>query len=360
MSRRAWIIGTGLIGGSIGLALRQRGWLVSGTDMNAEEAERALDKGALDSIGPDPEAEVVFVAVPASSVVSVAAEALRTAPQAVVSDVAGVKSRIVTGVAALEPGSDAARRFVGGHPMAGSEKDGVAGADGSLFQGRAWVLTPTGSTDPEAFARLHGVVTSLGARVIATSPERHDSLVALVSHVPHLLAATLMGLAGEEAEDSAELLPLAAGGFRDMTRVAAGSPDFWPDICAENSPAIVSVLTELSHRLDALARLVGGGDREALLDLLRRARAARSSLPALPTPPETVTEIRVPVQDRPGALAEVTTLASQLSVNIADVEIAHSPEGGGGVLVMLVDGRDAARFSDSLAARGYPCQVRGL
>ena len=126
--------------------------------------------------------------------------------------------------------------FVGGHPMAGSEQVGIDGADPDLFVGATWVLTPTATTDPDAYARLQSVVTSLGAEVLALPPSSTTRLVAMVSHVPHLTAATLMNLADRAAEEHGALLRLAAGGFRDMTRIAAGQPGIWPDVCAENAP----------------------------------------------------------------------------------------------------------------------------
>ncbi|MGH9069011.1 MAG: prephenate dehydrogenase, partial [Acidimicrobiales bacterium] len=237
-ARRAVVVGTGLIGGSVGLALRARGWRVTGRDTDPARAAAALEAGALDAVGEDPGAEVTFVATPVSAVVEVARAALGSGPaDQVVTDVGGVKGPLVAAVD--HP------RFVGGHPMAGSEQDGVEGADASLFEGATWVLTPTPATDPVAFARLRSVVSSLGADVIAVAPEAHDVLVATVSHVPHLTAATLMGLAADGATEHAALLRLAAGGFRDMTRIAAGHPGIWPDICAENRDAIVASLDRL-------------------------------------------------------------------------------------------------------------------
>ena len=142
-----------------------------------------------------------------------------------ITDVSGVKTSIVE--EADHP------RFIGGHPMAGSEQTGLRGADPDLFVGAVWALTPTAATELEAFDRLKGVVTSLGADVLVLSAADHDRLVAVVSHVPHLVAATLMNAATDGAEQDRTLLRLAAGGFRDMTRVAAGHPGIWPDICAE-------------------------------------------------------------------------------------------------------------------------------
>jgi prephenate dehydrogenase len=244
--------------------------------------------------------------------------------------------------------------------MAGSEQEGVDGADAELFVGATWVLTPTVETDPDAYTRVRSVVSTLGADVVALTPEQHDGLVAVVSHVPHLTAATLMGLASERAEEHAALLRLAAGGFRDMTRVASGHPGIWPDICAENREAIVAALDTLVRALNATRDVVSNGDRDALLGMLERARAARVSLPTPAVRPEDLAEIRLPVPDRPGVLAEVTTLASELGVNIEDLEIAHSAEGPRGVLVLIVEASATDLVRGALLARGYRPTARPL
>src|SRR5438093_2016955 len=276
-TRRAALVGTGLIGGSIGLALRARGWHVTGRDQDEGRTARAFERGALDAVGADPSADVTFVATPVSAVAGEARAVLagQTSSQntasGVVTDVGSVKAPIVAAVD--HP------RFVGGHPMAGSEQEGVDGADGELFEGATWVLTPTEATDPEAYARLRTIVSSFGAEVIAVPPRRHDDLVAVVSHVPHLTAAALMGIAAAGAEEHAALLRLAAGGFRDMTRIAAGHPGIWPDICAENREAITAGLDGLVAALTDLRSVVAGADRGGLLRTLERARTARINLP---------------------------------------------------------------------------------
>jgi prephenate dehydrogenase len=348
---RAVIVGTGLIGGSIGLALRARGWHVTGRDVDPARAERAVVLGALDAVGDDPGADVTFVCTPVLTIPAEARAALAAGP-GLVTDVGSVKGPVTAAVG--DP------RFVGGHPMAGSEQDGVDGADATLFEGATWVLTPTVDTDPQAFARIRTVVTSLGADVVALPPARHDELVALVSHVPHLAAATLMALAADGADEHAAVLRLAAGGFRDMTRVAAGSPAIWPDICAENCDAIVDSLDRLVDALTRMRQLVASGDRAGLLVALERARAARVNLPRRVPVPEELAEVRVPVPDRPGVLAEVTTLLGELGVNIVDLEIAHSVEGNQGVLVMIVRQEEADGVRAALGDRGYRPSVRVL
>ena len=345
-------MGTGLIGGSIGLALRARGWHVSGTDRDPGRAQRALELGAIQTVGDDADADVTFVATPVTTIADVARAALATCT-GIVTDVGSVKAPVVAAVD--HP------RFVGGHPMAGSEQEGVDGADADLFSGATWVLTPTEGTAPDAYSRLHGIVTSFGANVVAIPPGRHDDLVALVSHVPHLTAATLMTLAGESAEEHATLLRLAAGGFRDMTRIAAGHPGIWPDICSENRDAIVVVLDRLVAALVEMRTVVAEADRDRLLQVLDRARETRTNLPArIAAHPEDVVEVRIPVPDRPGVLAEITTLAGELGVNIHDLEIAHSAEGDRGVLVVIVDAASGDLVRGALLARGFRPAVRGL
>ena len=244
--------------------------------------------------------------------------------------------------------------------MAGSEQVGLDGADPDLFVGATWVLTPTASTEASAYAKVRQVVSSLGAEVVSLSPEQHDTLVAVVSHVPHLTAATLMNLADAASDKHAALLRLAAGGFRDMTRVAAGHPGIWPDVCAANSDAIVATLDELVGELSSHAR--PGGRRATgtgCSTCSRRAAIARRSLPAAAVRPERLAELRVPVPDRPGVLAEITTLAGSLGVNISDLEIAHSAEGERGVLVLVVAADSAHVLQEGLADRGVQVDRQG-
>jgi prephenate dehydrogenase len=345
---RAAIIGTGLIGGSIGLALRTRGWHVVGRDRDEARAGQARDIGALDEVGDDPDAEITFVATPVAAVAEEATRAL--AGVGIVTDVGSTKAAIVRAVG--HP------RFIGGHPMAGSEQEGISGADAELFEGATWVLTPTTATDPASYGRLRAVLSSLGADVVAVDAGRHDDLVAMVSHVPHLTAVMLMSLAADRAEEHATLLRLAAGGFRDMTRIAAGHPGIWPDICSENRDAIVATIDRLVAGLADIRGIVATGDRERLVTMLERARAARVNLPSRVPRPEDVVEVRVPVPDRPGVLAEVTTLAGELDVNIYDLEIAHSAEGDRGVLLVVVAAGDADLVRGGLLARGYRPSVQ--
>jgi prephenate dehydrogenase len=341
---RAAVIGTGLIGGSIGMRLRRVGWHVTGRDREVAHAARAHALGALDAVGDDPEATITFVATPVRSVADEARWALGLG-NGLVTDVGGVKASIVDAVA--DP------RFVGGHPMAGSELDGVDGATPDLFEGATWVLTPTSGTDAAAYAQVRQIVGTLGAEVVTLPPDRHDALVAVVSHVPHLTAATLMRLADGYSEEHRALLRLAAGGFRDMTRIASGQPGIWPDICSDNRAAIVGVLDELTAALQHMRDIVTNGDRAGLMAVLDQARAARVNLPAQRRSAADLREVRIPVPDRPGVVADVAILAADLDVNIVDLEIMHSTEGPQGVLVMLIESAATEAFRRELVERGY-------
>jgi len=340
-----------LIGASIALALKGAGWNVSGDDTRGPTVTTALDRGIIDESGLDVGAEITFVAVPVRSTTN---EVLRALAETTgtVTDVGSVKTPVCRSVE--HP------RFIGGHPMAGSEFDGIDAAQADLFHSAVWVLTPLEGSDDATFAQVNGIISSFGADVVALSPERHDELVAVVSHVPHLAAATLMGLASSRSEEHAALLRLAAGGFRDMTRVASGQPGIWIDICAENKTAITSALGELIAGLSNVRDLIAADDHETLRSTLQAARDARSNLPTRVVHPEDLAEVRIPIPDRAGSAAELFTLAGELSVNIANFEVVHVAESNRGVAVVLIDSTKSEIFRGGLIARGFRPSVQAL
>ncbi len=348
-ARRANVVGVGLIGGSIALGLRDAGWHVSGEDLDPAVLALAMDLNVLDAIGVDPDAEITFVATPVSGVAAAVASALATT-QGFVTDVGSVKAPIA---AAVTDG-----RFVAGHPMAGSEQDGVAGARPAMFRNATWVLTPTDATSDDAYTAVRQVVRELGAEVVSMDPGQHDAAVARISHVPHLTAATLMVMAGGGTFDDDAVLRLAAGGFRDMTRIAAGHPRIWLDICAENRSSILDGIDDLVAALGEARRIVDRGDRDGLEALLTGARQARVNLPSGIPQGLALCEVRVTMPDRPGELARLTTLAPE--VNIYDFEIAHSVEGGRGVAIMVVALDDQPSFAAQLSDAGYRSSMRKL
>lgn len=346
---RANIVGTGLIGGSIGLALRELGWFVTGGDADEARTAEALASGAIDAIGLDPAAAITFIATPVAQVVEQVERALvRTS--GVVTDVASVKGSIAAKI------RDS--RFVPGHPMAGSEQEGLKGARAEIFSGAVWVLTPGETTAEHAYTQVRTIVRSLGADVVSLGPDEHDKVVATVSHVPHLAATSLMVLADDAAAEHQVLLRLAAGGFRDMTRIASGHPGIWPDICVENKTAIAASLDGLIARLTTIRDHIVDSDHGAIHAQLVRARTARTNLPTGMPEGLALAEFRVPIPDRAGEIARLTTLAPE--VNIYDFEIAHSTEGSEGVAVMVVGLADADAFFAQLTDAGYHPAFRPL
>jgi prephenate dehydrogenase len=207
---------------------------------------------------------------------------------------------------------------------------------------------------------MHDLVVALGADPLTLDPIAHDRMVATVSHVPHLAAATLMNVANRRSDEHLAMLRLAAGGFRDMTRIASGSPEIWPSICLQNSEAITDALDEVITSLGALRESVASGEAEQIRATLIDARSARENLPTASALPPGLAEVRVRIKDQRGELAAITGLAAELDVNIFDLEIAHSAEGPTGVIVLLVDADAADVLRGGLLARGYRPSVRPL
>jgi prephenate dehydrogenase len=354
------VVGTGLIGGSLALALRRAGLRVQGYDADAAVLARAVERGVIDEAAPSladayAGVDAAFVAVTVSAVAGAVSAALDAGVGAV-SDVGSVKGPVVRALQAQA--GPAASRFVGGHPMAGSAgEEGIEGADADLFLGAAWVLTPTADTDPAAFTAVRDLVALTGAKIIAVDPELHDDLVAMVSHLPHLAASAVMHLAADD-EDHDTLLRLAGGNFRALTRVSGRSAGIWPDICVENQAAILHILDRYMKELERVRELVAAAERAPLLDFFEIARAEVSNLPERSAGAGPLVELSMPVPDRPGVLAEVTTMAGRRGVNIVDLDISHGPTGG--VLLMVVPASGADLIVAGLDELGYQTSRREL
>lgn len=282
LCRTAAILGLGLLGGSLGMALRRRGLAseVRGYARRAETVREAIAAGAVDRAGTGLDealegADLVVVCTPVSQMGPLLGRATnRLAPGAVVTDVGSVKAAVVE---VLEPlVREAGGRFVGSHPMAGSERTGVGAAREDLFSGAMAVVTPTPGSDGAAVDSVCGLWEAVGSRVLRMTPARHDELVARSSHLPHFVAAALAGhvLAPEFGEDQGRL---CATGFRDTTRVASGSPEMWRDIALGNAGALLAALDGLGAELDAVRAMVKAGDGPALEAWLRNAKARRDA-----------------------------------------------------------------------------------
>jgi prephenate dehydrogenase len=351
--RRLAIVGTGLIGASVGLAARAagvgevRGWDVDPGALQVAAERKAVDEAASLQEALDG-AELAVVAAPVAQLPLEVANVLAASGEATtVTDVGSTKGAVARAV------TDA--RFIGGHPVCGSHTHGAAHANGELFQGATWFLTPAAATDPERYRMLHGFVASLGAVPVAVDPEAHDRLVALTSHLPHALANLLLNQAGASRIDGHEPLAAAGGSLRDMTRVAGANPRIWVDIFLDNADALSAALAEHRRRVEQVERALAAGDGGFLARWIAEASGNRRRMLAEAyEQPGALQRLRVHVPDRPGVLAGITQALGAERINIEDFELQHMSRERGGTLTVLVAGEDeAARAGDVLEAQGY-------
>ena len=350
------LAGVGLLGGSIGLGLHQRflARRVIGLDPDPVALEAARGLGVIDSARLEPgpwlaEADLVVLATPVRSLERLARElAPHLREDAIVTDVGSVKAPLVRALTDL--------RFVGGHPMAGSERDGVLNADAALLENAVWVLTPDHSTDAAALTMVSELVRGLGARPIEVPPELHDRLVATVSHLPYLAAVALTKAVGE-ADERDLLALLAAGGFRDLTRVASGSPRMSRDMVVANGAAVRDALRDFSRQLEAVAALLD--EPEALLAVAEQAKRQRDALPIVRrTLLPARFEVVIAVPDKPGELMRITSALGEAGVNIKDIEVLGVRESGGAMRLAFADHEALQRGTEALRAAGYEARGR--
>jgi prephenate dehydrogenase len=237
--------------------------------------------------------------------------------------------------------------------MGGSERSGPEHASASVVDGIVWVVTPHAGTDGAHADTLESWIERLGARPVRMTPERHDRLVAMVSHLPQVASTSLMGLAAMEEADEPEILLLAAGGFRDLTRLAASQPSLWSEILVANRDQVASSIELFAARLLSLRDAIARGDAPAVEDVFDRAKQARLGLATKPTVRSGVAVWQVEIPDEPGALARITAVLGAGKVNIEDLQIVHSPEGGRGTVHLTVAASTAVSCADVLTAGGY-------
>lgn len=367
---RLVVIGLGLIGGSVALAARRAdsGRSIRAVDPDASTLRFALERGIADeALTPDRAlaagwfrpgaADLVVLGTPVEATRTWLALLAEQGFDGIVTDTGSTKAPVIAAVPAGTP-----YRFVGGHPMAGSERSGITAASGDLFSGAYYILTPTSSTDMDAYRAVHAFAASLGARLVSVDAAVHDEAVATVSHVPHVAAAALVTLAGNRAEEGgSDLLRLAAGGFKDTTRVAAGSPGLWTGICLDNARALASGIAELETVLGTFRRAVEEGDAEAVHQWLEQAAERRRALPAQWVPATSaLQELAVPITDQPGAVARVTTAVSRAGCNIEDIDIDHQSEDRAVLHLVLTDEGDVRALIDDLTTQGFAPTLRAL
>jgi len=359
---RLAIVGTGLIGASVGLAAKQAGVeQVAGFDPDSEALRIAHERGAVDLAAATPTeavaaAELVIVAAPVAYLSARVLEVLELVGEAcTVSDVGSTKSAVCAAVADDD-------RFIGGHPVCGSETSGPEYASADIFVGATWFLTPQAGTDPDRYRMLHGFVASLGAQPVAIDPAAHDRLVALTSHLPHALSNLLVNQAGSTRVEGHEPLASAGGSLRDMTRVAGANPRIWVDIFLENADPLREALAEHRRLIEQLEQALASGDAGFVGQWISEAGLHRRHLLAEVYPSMGgLFRLRVHLADQPGVLAGITQVLGAERINIEDLEMQHvSPDRGGSLSIVIAGESEAHRAADLLVAQGYGVVVSDI
>jgi prephenate dehydrogenase len=346
------VLGVGLIGGSIGLAAREyvEGVEVVGCGRDPGRLALALERGAVDRVAESLPAAVAgadlcFACAPVGALPGQVRAALEAAgPDSLITDVGSTKQDL------LEAVDDP--RFVGGHPVAGAETAGVEHARADLFQGAVWYLTPHARSEGLLYERLHRFVAAVGARPVAVDPDTHDRLVAVFSHLPHVLANVLASQAAGRLLDHGEALRQVGPSFRDMTRVAGANTAMWTDIYAANRAAIVEEIRDFRRELEEVEALLESG---ATGDWNDRARDARRAVLEAGQTGGPVHELRLTVPNRPGIVAQVAVALGKAGVNIVDMALAPAPDMRSGAMTLWIAGDDqAARATELIAELGFP------
>uniref|UniRef100_A0A7C9JEH3 Prephenate dehydrogenase n=1 Tax=Muribaculaceae bacterium Z82 TaxID=2304548 RepID=A0A7C9JEH3_9BACT len=357
------IVGFGLIGASIARAVLKADpdVRILAVDASADACRKAreLEIAQIAVLPGDPafrafvedEADLVILAVPVDEARTYLGLLAQWSFQGLITDTLSTKTSVSKLADEVLPYPE---RYIPGHPMAGSEVNGIEGSRADLFEGAHWILCPDEATDPDLFASLHELVTGLGARVVSLPRADHDNAIAVVSHVPHIVASSLVQLASRHADEQRSLMRLAAGGFKDSTRIAAGSPELWCGISFDNCQALSQGLSEMQQIIQQFKDSLDAGDRAGLTSLLAEAASVRRSLPATWVPStERLLEVRIPMTDRPGVVAEVTTIASSVGCNIQSIEIDHVTESSAVLSLVLTDEGDVGQLSFKLIDAGF-------
>jgi prephenate dehydrogenase len=351
---RVAIVGVGLIGGSIGLAARERlGATVTGWSRSRSTLERACELGAIDRAGDAlaeavRDAEAVFVCAPVGVLPDVVRDVLAAAPQdCVVTDAGSTKRSVVEAID--DP------RFVGGHPLAGAETAGVEHARADLFQDATWYLTPTSAATGVLFERLHRLIRELGARPATIDAATHDTMLAAVSHLPHVLANVLVAQAASALGEDGERLPATGPSFRDATRVAGANSAIWTDIYLANRDALIEQTDGAIRRLQDVRAALAAADADAVTAWNDAAREDRRRLLEAQLAGGPLHELRISVPNEPGVVATLALELARAGIDIADIALYPTPDNSEGVVALWIAGDEpAARAEWLVAERGYP------
>ena len=345
---RITIIGSGLLGTSLGLALSQRGHQIAMADRDPDRAALAADL-VQGTSGLLP-AEVVVVATPVSAISEVVRDAFQQDLGQIVTDLGSIKSKPQSEVKTYLAPNDYSR-FVPGHPMAGRERSGPEAARSDLFLGRPWILTPDHQTSPDAVGAIEALVAEVGANPVRMEAAAHDQAVAAISHLPQLVASLVAGLVGQQPESA---LALAGQGLRDLTRIAGSDPQLWGQILAANASSIAPLVRSLIADLDRVVQSLDQYDEKSIYEVIEKGRTGRKKLPGKHGGLSTnYAVIPIVIDDRPGQLGALFEAAGRFQINVEDLAMEHSPGQETGLVELSVDPARAGRFVDFLTKEGW-------
>lgn len=344
----AHIYGVDASEASVAIA-RDNGWI--------DDGSHALDLDGLQAFALG-ECEVVFLAIPVDQSRGYFELLDEWGFAGIITDTSSTKDRVCR---IAEETLSHPERFIPGHPMAGSEKNGIEGAQSQMFQGAHWILCPDDRTPAASYTALHDLLTGIGARVLPLPREEHDAAMAVVSHVPHIVASSLVQLANQHVDDQGAIFRLAAGGFKDSTRIAAGSSRLWSGILLDNAEEVSGNLRELRGIIESYRLAIASGNRLLLEELLEQSASARRAIPTRWLPEtEKLFEARIPMQNKQGAIAEITTLAGARGCNIQSIEIDHITSSTAVLSLVLTDEGDMEAFAHELRDSGYSVSIGPL
>ncbi|PKM79072.1 MAG: prephenate dehydrogenase/arogenate dehydrogenase family protein [Firmicutes bacterium HGW-Firmicutes-13] len=363
--KKTAIIGVGLMGGSLGMALRNRRLTekVTGIFRNEEKIKAAQRLGAVDAGTTEFKeglrgAELVVIGTPVGTSIKVIEEIIPfLEPGCIITDLGSTKLELTEAAERLLPPDI---YFVGGHPMTGSEESGVEAANPYLLENAIYVLTAGENTNPGALQAVKLMVEEIGAQSLIMDPEEHDLVVAAVSHLPHLTAVTLVNTIPDIGVDINKALVLAAGGFRDTTRVAMSSPHMWKDICLSNRKMIFKTLKLFKKKIEELEKILNEQNQSRIIGELEKAREIRVSIPKrtrglLPG----IYDLVVLVGDVPGVIGKMATLFGNAGINIKDIEILKNrEEEGGSIRFSFSSLEERDRAFKLLGDEGFQVNIR--
>ncbi len=357
------IIGLGLIGGSIARALKRCGdrYVITAWDQDEDNLKKACSEGVIDHRAPLlreglSDLDIIFLCVPVSAMQSILLELIPyLSPRCILTDVGSTKGEVLDLISAIK----LSQPFIGGHPLAGSEKSGYLASKANLFENVYYCLTPIEGTEIDALERLRALVRDMGAIPMEISPEEHDRVTAAISHVPHVMAALLVNLVGSLDNPRSTMKTIAAGGFKDITRIASSSPDLWTGICLSNKAKILETLSFLGNALTDFEADLMTENKTGIQAFFDSARTLRNSFSERKSLIQRTFDILVDVDDKPGIIAVIASALAHENINIKNIGILNNRENEEGALQIQFENEESRRRGiETLNKLGYRSLIR--